>query len=173
MSIYNDLYWVLPDQDLDVVLRLGPSSFDDDRASWAIVMAQIHALRGDAARTRIYADSARLGFADQLKTSPQDAQLHVLYGFSLAYLGRKAEAIAEGERGVALKPTTMDAVTGAYLAHQLVRIYLLVGEQEKALDGIEALMKLRYFLSPGYLRIDPGFAPLRNNPRFQKLTSAS
>ena len=31
----------------------------------------------------------------------------------------------------------------------------------------------RYFISPGYLRIDPGFAPLRNNPRFQKLVSAA
>jgi hypothetical protein len=24
-------------------------------------------------------------------------------------------------------------------------------------------------LSPGYLRIDPGFAPLKGNPRFERL----
>nr|MBA2626741.1 hypothetical protein [Gemmatimonadales bacterium] len=172
MSTYNDLYWVLPEADQDVVLRLRPSSFDDDPATWATVLAQIYALRNDAARARIYADSARMAYVDQLKATPNDAQLHVLYGFSLALLGRKGEAIAEGERGVALKPPSIDAVNGAYLTHQLVRIYLLAGEKEKALDGIESLLKLRYFLSPGYLRIDPGFASLRGNPRFDRIIAA-
>jgi hypothetical protein len=30
-------------------------------------------------------------------------------------------------------------------------------------------MKEGYWLSPGLLRIDPNFAPLRDNPRFQQL----
>jgi GT2 family glycosyltransferase len=63
----------------------------------------------------------------------------------------------------------VDAVNGAYYLHQLVRIYIRTGETDKAIDGIEALRRLRYFISPGYLRIDPGFDPLRGNPRFQKL----
>jgi len=53
----------------------------------------------------------------------------------------------------------------------LVRIYLLVGEPEKALDRLEPLLKIPYYLSPGWLRIDPTFAPLMGNPRFEKLVA--
>jgi hypothetical protein len=50
-----------------------------------------------------------------------------------------------------------------------VRIYLLVGEREKALDRLEPLLKVPYYLSPGWLKIDPTFAPLRGNPCFERL----
>jgi hypothetical protein len=70
---------------------------------------------------------------------------------------------------VALQPVTKDATTGAYVQHQLARIYLLVGEPEKALDELEPLLKMPYYLSPGWLRIDPTFAPLRGRARFERL----
>jgi len=46
---------------------------------------------------------------------------------------------------------------------------MLVGEPEKALDRLEPLLKIPYWLSPAWLEIDPNFNPLRKNPRFQKL----
>ena len=52
-----------------------------------------------------------------------------------------------------------------------MRTYLLVGEPEKALDRLEPLLKIPYYLSPGWLRIDPTFAPLMGNPRFEKLVA--
>jgi hypothetical protein len=48
-------------------------------------------------------------------------------------------------------------------------MYLLVGEPEKALDQLEPLLKMPYYLSPGWLCINPTFAPLKGNPRFEKL----
>jgi hypothetical protein len=62
---------------------------------------------------------------------------------------------------------------GAYVQHQLVRTYILVGELEKALDRLEPLLRIPYDLSPGLLRIDPNFDPLRKNPRFQRLAEGS
>jgi tetratricopeptide (TPR) repeat protein len=148
-----------------------PSMYDGDRGVWGIVRAGTYYLRGDLVHTRIYADSARQGIEAVLRTTPNEAQRHVFLGLSLAYLGRKSEAIAEGEKAVAMLPIDKDAYSGPYFQHQLVRIYLLVGEPEKALDRLEPLLRMPYYLSPAWLRIDPTFDPLRKNARFQKLAN--
>ena len=168
MATYGDLMWVLDNAQQQLLLRLGPSAFDNDRAVWGLVFAQTYALRGDPARARVYADSARLACEEQLRATPGDAARHVLLGLALAYLGRKADAIREGERGVALGPISQNS-ENAYLQHQLARIYIVVGEPEKALDQLEPLLKIPWPLSPAWLKIDPNFDPLRGNPRFQRL----
>jgi eukaryotic-like serine/threonine-protein kinase len=170
---YWDLHWVLDDAQQQLLLRLGPALYDGDRGTWGIVRASTYYLRGDKALARVYADSARLGFEETLKATPDDGQRRVFLGLSLAYLGRKAEAVKEGERAVALWPTARDGYTGPYIQHQLARIYAVAGEPDKAVDQLEALLKIPYFLSPGWLRIDPNFEPLRANPRFQKLVAGA
>jgi serine/threonine-protein kinase len=169
LATYTDLFWVLDESQQDVLLRLPPSAFFDDPAAWGSVFMQTWWLRGEKDKARAYADTARMAFEAQLRDAPDDAQLHVLYGLALAYLGRKEQAIAEGEKGVALLPISKDAANGAYYQHQLVRIYLMVGENEKALDRLEPLLRMPYFLSPGWLRIDPAFEPLKGHPRFEAL----
>ncbi len=173
MTEYWDLYWVLTDAQQTRVLHLSPAAFDNDRSAWGIGLAEIYALRGDAVRSRAYADSAATSLEQQLKVAPQDPQRHVVLGLALAYLGRSADAIREGERGVALDPVSQDATNGPYNLHQLMRIYLLTGQTDKALDTLEQLLKMPYYLSPGWIRIDPTFAPLKGNPRFERLANGS
>jgi serine/threonine-protein kinase len=171
MGVYWDLAWVLDEEQRRLLVGLPPSRFDDNRANWGLVLAQVYALEGDKARTRAWADTAVLGFEEQLRATPEDAQLHVSHGLALAYAGRNAEAIREGEKGVALLPIEKDAYSGVYNQHMLARIYVVAGEQEKALDRLEPLLRLPYYLSPGWLKIDPNFDPLRKNPRFLKLVN--
>jgi hypothetical protein len=166
---YWDLYWALDDGHQRLLLRLPPSAFDGDRGSWGIVRAQTYFVRGDTALARIYADSARVGFDETLADNPDDPQRNLIRGLALAYLGEKAAAMKAGERGISLVQARGDGYTGPYLHHQLMRIYILAGATDKALDQLEALLQMPYFLSPGWFRIDPTFDPLRQHPRFRKL----
>jgi tetratricopeptide (TPR) repeat protein len=172
LATYQDLYWALDDAQQRLVLELSPAAFDDDRGVWGIVRAEIHHLRGDARRAAAYADSARDALAAQSRDAPDDAQRRVLLGLALAYLGRNAEAVREGRRGVELLPIDRDAFQGPYVQLQFVRIHLLAGEQEQALDHLEPLLRIPFYLSPGWLRLDPSFAPVRNHPRFVRLLAA-
>ncbi|HET7427595.1 MAG TPA: tetratricopeptide repeat protein, partial [Gemmatimonadales bacterium] len=168
---YWDLYWVLDEAQQQLLLRLTPTAFDDDRGAWGLSLAGTYALRGDSARMRAFADSARLALEEQLRDNPRDVQVRMLHGVALAYLGRKAAAVQEGERALALHSQVLEAYP--YTRHQLARIYLLVGETDKAIDGLEWLLRVPYFLSPAWLKIDPTLAPLRGNPRFERLVNGS
>jgi serine/threonine-protein kinase len=173
VATYYDLFWVLDEEQGELLLRLGPGPFDDDRGVWGLALAGAYGLRGDRARARAYADSARLAIEAQLRETPQEPTLHAGLGTAFAYLGRKSEAIREGERAVALTPIATNGFGGPYFQHQLARSYILLGEPEKALDQLEPLLKIPYYLSPGWLKIDPTFDPLRKHPRFQKLVEGT
>lgn len=131
--------------------------------------AETYFLRGDRARCRIYADSARIALEAQIRAAPNDGQRHVELGLALAYLGEKSQAIRKGERGAQLWPVSSDAFFGTYVQYQLARIYALTGEPDKAINVLESLLKMPYYLSPGWLRIDPEFAMLKGNPRCDRL----
>jgi serine/threonine-protein kinase len=171
LATYQDPYWALDDDQQRRVLALPPSAFDGDRGTWGIVRTELYRLRGDPTRAAIYADSARLAYEEQSRAAPEDGQRHALLGLALAYLGRKAEAVGEGRHGVALMPISRDGYFGPYIQLQLVRIHLLTGEPEQALDQLEPLLRVPFYLSPGWLRIDPTFDPLRDQPRFRALVA--
>ncbi len=173
MANYWDLYWALDDDQQRLALALTPGAFDDDRSAWGISLAEIYSLRGDVTRARAYADSARAALEQQLVAAPDDPQRHAIHGLALAYLGRKADAVAEGERAVAMLPSARDGFNGPYYQMILTRIYLRVGEPEKALDHLEPLLHQPFYISPAWLRIDPTFGPLRGNPRFEKLAAGT
>ena len=170
-ALYSDLYWVLEEADQKAVLEMTAADFDDDRAIWAVTLMQLAMHRGDKAKARELATLALADYDQQLKGVPNDPQRNIFRGLSLAALGRKEEAMQAAEKGSALTPLSSDQTNGAYNLHQLARVYLMVGENEKALDALEQLVKIPYVLTPGYLRIDPNFTPLRGNPRFEKLLS--
>jgi eukaryotic-like serine/threonine-protein kinase len=172
LGTYQDLVFLLDTSQLELLRRLTPSAFDDDAGTWALVQAQASHLAGDAAAARGFGERAVAAMAEQIKAAPNDAQLHSLNGWALAFAGRKEEAIAEGRKAVAARPAERDGINGPYFVHVLARIYTLAGEQEKAIETLEALLKMRYWVSPGWLSVEPNFDPLRQNPRFQKLVAA-
>jgi eukaryotic-like serine/threonine-protein kinase len=173
MANFWDLFWALDDDQRALLKRLRPSTFDNDAGAWGITLAGLYSTEGDRRRAAAYGDSARAAIEQQLKATPEDPQRNVFLGLALAYAGHKEEAIRAGLHGASLLPISRDALSGTYFQHQLARIYVVVGEPEKALDVLEPLLKIPYYLSPGWLRIDPTFDPLRNNPRFKKLVEGT
>jgi serine/threonine-protein kinase len=168
---YWDMYWVLEEPQQRLLLSLGPEAFDGDRAIWSVVLAQAAWTRGDSAAARRYAE---IGLEDTdriLAQIPDDPQRNAFRGLMLAYLGRKAEAISAGRRATELQPLQRDGANGPYLQHVLARAYLALGENERALDALEPLLKVPYFLSPGWLRVDPTWDSVRGNPRFERLVA--
>jgi hypothetical protein len=169
LGIYWDLYWVLDDAQQALLLRQPRSAYDGDEGAWGIVLAQTAWLRGDLARARALADTARAGFVRTLEGAPNDPQRTVLLALALAYAGRKAQALETARRGETLMATVNDDYTEPYLQHVLARVHVLTGEPDRAVDLLEQLLAQPYFLTPAWLRIDPSFAPLRGNPRFERL----
>jgi len=171
VSTYWDLGWVLDSAEETQLFSLGAVAFDNDEATRAVVMAEQYRYRGDSVRAHAYADSARMAFEAQLRRAPNDSQRHLFLGLALAYLGDKANAVREGERGLAVTFSTSDPTFG-YFQHQMMRIYIVNGQFDKALDILEELLHKPYILSPAWMRIDPNFRPLRGNPRFERLIAS-
>src|SRR2546429_9743176 len=85
-----------------------------------------------------YYDSARSYLQGRVAQRPEDARLHTALGIVFAGLGRKREAIQEGERGVALLPVEKEAYQGYYRLLDLARVYTMVGEHDAAIDRLLA-----------------------------------
>ena len=169
-SLFQEQMWVLPPELLPLVTRLTPKAFDGDRGHYGLKLGGTWKLLGDAAKAHAFADTARMAFAAELKQFPDEAQLHELHGRALALGGWKNEAVAEAELSLRLRETSLDAGTGPYVRFQVARILIQSGEPEKALDLIEPLLTTNGSdLTPGYMRLDPSFLPLKGNPRFEKL----
>ena len=176
-----DLVWLPDSAQQDLVLQLPREiqqpgeTFDEESAVRGILHAQIYYLRGDRPRTRAYADSARRGFDAMLRARPYLTRPdnYVLRGLAWAYLGEKAQAMRDGERGMRRALEDGSLMETGYIRGMLARIYVVVNEPEKAMDQVEVLLKTPSYFAPGWFRIDPNFAPLRGNPRFERLIDRS
>jgi serine/threonine-protein kinase len=100
---------------------------------------------------------------------PQDPRVHGALGLSYALLGRKDDAIREGELAVELWPVSKDALKGPAFVRNLAVIYVLAGEDEAALDQIEYVLSIPSWVSVPILRAEPYWDPLRDHPRFLAL----
>jgi tetratricopeptide (TPR) repeat protein len=133
--------------------------------------------RGDARRARNLFEDVRPHFESQAAANPLDSFRHSQLGLIYAYLGRKEDAIREGQRAVELTPETRDALAGIIFSCVLAKIYAQVGEAEQAISLIEHLLITPgavSYNSEGSLTLNDlrhrwQWDPLRKDPRFQKI----
>ena len=169
-ALYQETMWALPSELWPKIVKLTPKDFDNDRGHWGLKLGHTYRLMGDTTHARMMGDSAVAAFEQQLRDFPDRAQVRELVARALALAGRKQDAKLQADSALKLRETTNDATLKPYVLFQAARVFIQSGENERALDLLEQLITMPASdVTPEYLRIDPSFAPLKGNPRFEKL----
>jgi TolB-like protein/Tfp pilus assembly protein PilF/tRNA A-37 threonylcarbamoyl transferase component Bud32 len=153
------------------VARLTPVPFGGDTLAYLGFKAGVYRYRGERVKARAYDDSARTEALAVIARHDDDVLTHGTLAVADAYLGRGQEAIEAGQQATVFLPLSKDALFGQLGPWALARVYTVLGDTRAALDQLEPLLAGPSFLSAGWLRVDPTWAPLRGNPRFERLVA--
>jgi TolB-like protein/Flp pilus assembly protein TadD len=121
---------------------------------------------GEKEKARADFERARVIIERLVGEVPDDASRHAQLGFVFASLGRKEEAIREGQRAIELLPESKDAFDGPQVTVGLAQIYTWTGEKEQALQLLDHSLSTPNGLTVALLKLDPVWDPLRQEPRF-------
>jgi TolB-like protein/Tfp pilus assembly protein PilF len=134
--------------------------------------------RGDKAAAQTHFASALPAFESAVQQTPRTGLRHANLGLLYSYMGRKEEAIREGERAVELEPDSKDALVGPWMRGFLAMIYVRTGELDRALPLLERVLagffpvdNTNCCVTYNDLRKRWQWDPARNDPRFQKLVA--
>ncbi len=159
---------VAPGADTRAVLRAVPHAFNS-RDAYLLWCAEWWIQRGPAAKGRAYADSARASLEAAVRAHPDEAGLYDHLALADAYLGRKADALRESDRALALLPVSRDAYDGASFLEDRAYLDTRLGEFGDAVARLRVLLAVPSAVSVPLLRAAPVWAPLRADPRFRQL----
>jgi tetratricopeptide (TPR) repeat protein len=169
---YQEMAFVLDQKERDLLYRLSPAAFDNDRAWWGQALSIAAYQQGDMVRARAYADSSLETSKSQVEANPSDPQLRALYAVMLAYAGQTDEAIRQADQAVADAPRANNN-DSPYARVQRIRVLIAAGRTAEAIRATEEVMGFQYYYSPGYLEVDPMFDPIRNEPGFKRLLAGT
>jgi tetratricopeptide (TPR) repeat protein len=131
---------------------------------------------GDVAGARSTYQDAAQDLKRQLEKAAPDAfeagLTHAFLGLAYAGLSERASAIGEGQKAMAIHPTSKDPVEGPVEEESMANIYALLGDADHAIPILKRLLQIPYLfaITPAALRLDPVWDLIRSDPRFQELT---
>jgi TolB-like protein len=131
--------------------------------------ALIARAQGDEPKAQEAFAAAREKTEAKLRDHRDNGILVAQLGLIDAGLQRKSEAIAEGLRGVELRPLSSDAVDGATVLSNVAMIYAWVGDVNSAMERLIALSKMPGGPDYGQLKFDPAWDAVRHDPRFTQM----
>jgi TolB-like protein len=134
--------------------------------------AQIARARGDKKKAHVEFASARQVIEQRPQARAEEPRTLGVLAEIDAALGEKEKAISEAKRAVELMPISKDAYDGPLVLQCLAQVYAWTGKKQLALDAIDMLVGVPGFLDYGYLLRDPAWAPLRGDPRFEKIVAS-
>jgi TolB-like protein/Flp pilus assembly protein TadD len=128
-------------------------------------------LRGDTAAAQLAFTAARTEQEEVVRAQPDFAPALCVLGMIDAALGRKEEALRAGGRAVELLPASKDLVVGVQMTEFFAITAAWAGENDLAIEQLEATVAVPGRLSYGHLKLHPLWDPLRRDPRFEKIVA--
>ena len=138
----------------------------------SLLYARVYDLMNMPQEADKYYNSAIITLDSMILRNPDDPRLFSAKGIALAGLGEKEKAIEAGKRAVELMPIEKEAYRGVFRVEDLAKIYVMVGEYDKAMDQIKLLLSLPGPLSVKLLLLDPAWKPLWDLPEFKKIINS-
>jgi tetratricopeptide (TPR) repeat protein len=136
----------------------------------------IRVARGDNEAAQKLFEAARPSVEAETLTHSSDPRRHAILGLLYAFMGKKAEALREGEQAVRLEPLSSDHYNGPQRLCNLALIHARIGDNDQAIAMIKHLLTepgcVSFYqgsISLSDLRLRWQWDPLRKDPRFQAL----
>jgi serine/threonine-protein kinase len=113
---------------------------------------------------------AREQLSQKVEAGPADATTMAALALTDVALGRKEESILEGRRALGMQPISEDAFGGPTIATNVALAYVWANRPDLAFEQLDIVIRLpNPRLTYGDLKTNPGWDPLRKDPRFEKL----
>jgi len=121
-------------------------------------------------------DGARAAFLkakdaaeEQLRRSPDAADMHIQLAKVLAYLGENNAALAEAQRATELQPESKDAFSGPDITAGVAEVHAILGNNGRTIEILDGLLNRPSSITVEFLKVNPIWDPVRNDPNFQAL----
>jgi serine/threonine protein kinase/tetratricopeptide (TPR) repeat protein len=126
----------------------------------------------DDSKARDAFTAARAEQEKIVQTQPDYGPALCVLGLIDAGLGRKDEALREGQRAIDLLPAQKDAINGPLMIEYLAMIAAWVGDKDLACEKLTIVTSQPSPVSYGQLKLLPFWDPLRGDPCFEKILAS-
>jgi serine/threonine protein kinase/tetratricopeptide (TPR) repeat protein len=136
-----------------------------------LMRARLYDSMGERARARSSYVRARAVLEDSVAARPDEAGIRIALGLAYAGLGRTADAVREARKAMELVPLTSNTPAATAFMGGAVEVFARAGEADAAFELLELLfsMPAGREVTRAFLRVWPGFDPLRRDPRLEEL----
>ncbi len=128
--------------------------------------------KGDSAKATAAFRECREILTQRLIVKPEHARTIAVLAQVDANLGQKDLAIQEAQHAIDLMPISKDLYDGVLVLEGLAQVYTWSGDRDRAIELVQKLLTMPGYTNYGRLKLHPLWAPLRGDPRFEKIAAS-